>query len=175
MSLVIRCCNENILGHLISILTFPGIIIHELGHEFFCRLLGVRVKKVCYFRFGNPAGYVLHEQSRHFFQAFFIAIGPFILGSFLAVIAFWLGDLETELTRKIVFYWLGMSVAMNCFPSRGDAKSLWLENWSHLKNNILAVVGLPFTAFVWVVSLLNSLWFSIIYGVCLFYLVALTV
>jgi hypothetical protein len=44
---------------LVSVLTFPGIIFHELGHQLFCKFTGVRVIKVRYFRFGNPAGYVL--------------------------------------------------------------------------------------------------------------------
>lgn len=157
-----------ILGTFISIATFPGVIIHEFSHEFFCRLLGVKVKKVCYFRFGNPAGYVLHEQSKFFYQAFLIAIGPFLLGTFLTTMSFRIGNHE-NFVRNVVWIWLGISVAFNCFPSRGDSKSLWLENWSHLKRNVFAVLGLPFTLFVWAISLLDSLALRILYVVFLFY------
>lgn len=48
-------------GFLISIVTFPGVIVHEMAHQIFCRLCGVAVFDVCYFRFGNPSGYVVHE------------------------------------------------------------------------------------------------------------------
>lgn len=48
-------------GFLISILTFPGVIVHEIAHQLFCRICGVAVLDVCYFKAGNPAGYVVHE------------------------------------------------------------------------------------------------------------------
>jgi len=157
------------LGQLISILTFPGVIIHEFSHEFFCRFLGVRVKKVCYFRFGNPAGYVLHEASHYFYQAFFVAAGPFILGSLLSAASFLLSRNENELLREYFWIWIGASIAFNCLPSRGDAKTLWLENWSHLKRNIFAILGIPFSALIWSLSRLDSVWLRIFYAGFLFY------
>lgn len=42
-------------GQLIAALTFPGVIVHEMAHQLFCRLFRVAVLDVCYFRFG-PAG-----------------------------------------------------------------------------------------------------------------------
>lgn len=158
------------MGRFISILTFPGVIIHELGHEFFCRLLNVNVKKVCYFRFSNPAGYVVHEASKYFFQAFLIAVGPFIFGTLLTIASFVVGKNEDVFFRKYVWIWLGISIAANCMPSKGDARSLWLENWSHMKRNFLAIVGLPFTSVVWVISILDSIWLRIFYSCFLFFL-----
>jgi len=46
-------------GPVIAALTFPGVIVHEMAHQLFCRLFRVAVLDVCYFRFGNPAGYVI--------------------------------------------------------------------------------------------------------------------
>jgi hypothetical protein len=43
-------------GQLISLLSFPGIIVHEFAHLIFCRLRKVAILDVCYFRFDNPAG-----------------------------------------------------------------------------------------------------------------------
>lgn len=37
-------------GFLISIATFPGVIVHEAAHQLFCRLTKVAVLDVCYFR-----------------------------------------------------------------------------------------------------------------------------
>jgi hypothetical protein len=162
------------LSQFISIVTFPGIILHEFSHEFFCRLLGVKVKKVCYFRLGNPAGYVIHEQSRHFYQAFFIAAGPFILGTLLGALSFWVASQEEIFVRKIIWNWFGIAIAANCLPSKGDSKNLWIENWSHMKSNILAVIGLPFTLLVWLMSLLHSRLFSMAYAAVLFYAARIT-
>ena len=158
------------MGQFISILTFPGVIIHEFAHEFFCHLMGVKVEKVCYFRFGDPAGYVLHRQSRFFFQAFFISTGPFLLGSLLAVGSFLLSQRIGLSFRKIAWLWIGISIAMNCFPSRGDAKSLWQENWSQIKRNFLAIIWAPFAATVWLISLMDSVWIGVFYAGFMFYL-----
>lgn len=158
------------VGFLISILTLPGIVIHEFSHEFFCRLMGVKVKKVCYFRFGNPPGYVLHEQSKYFYQAFFITIGPLILGTFLAALSFNLGKTEDDIIRKAILFWIGFSLASNCMPSSGDAKSLWAQNWSIIKRNLLAIGWVPFTLFVWIVSVIDSYIFRIFYAILLVYI-----
>lgn len=61
-------------GWLISLLTFPGVIIHEWAHKKFCEWLGILVHKVVYFRFGNPAGYVLHEPPKTYKQTFWISV-----------------------------------------------------------------------------------------------------
>ena len=44
---------------LISLVTFPGVIVHEAAHLPFCRLRRMPVVEVCFFRVGNPAGYVI--------------------------------------------------------------------------------------------------------------------
>lgn len=49
-------------GELISILTFPGIIVHEFAHMLFCRIRKVAVFDACYFRVGNPAGFVIKHE-----------------------------------------------------------------------------------------------------------------
>ena len=38
---------------LTSLLTFPGVVSHEFAHKFFCDLFEIKVRKVCYFRFGG--------------------------------------------------------------------------------------------------------------------------
>ena len=48
-------------GVLVSAVTFPGVVVHEAAHMLFCRIRGVAVLDVCFFRFGNPAGYVVHD------------------------------------------------------------------------------------------------------------------
>ena len=53
-------------GFLISILTFPGVIVHEAAHAFFCRKFEAPILEVKYFRFGNPAGYVIHGDPENF-------------------------------------------------------------------------------------------------------------
>ena len=40
-------------GLFVSILTFPGVIVHELAHQLFCYMCNIKVNKVVYFQFGN--------------------------------------------------------------------------------------------------------------------------
>lgn len=158
-------------GWIIPALTFPGVMAHEYGHKFFCRLFGVPVYKVCYFRFGNPAGYVLHEEPRHFVQSFFITVGPFIVNNLLAIGAFvcTLSVVVGDPIAQLVFGWLGFSFAMHSFPSRNDAKNLVAKMWWHFLPNIfLMIIGLPFVAIIYVANLLRVIWFDAIWAVFLY-------
>ena len=51
-------------GFLIAIVTFPGVIVHEAAHLFFCRWFKLEVYDVCFFRVGNPSGYVITRKRR---------------------------------------------------------------------------------------------------------------
>ena len=73
-------------GPVIAALTFPGVIIHEAGHLFFCRLFKLQVFDVCFFRFGNPAGYVVHQEIHDFRAQFFVSMGPFFANTLLCAI-----------------------------------------------------------------------------------------
>src|SRR5580658_7073055 len=70
-------------GWLIALLTFPGVICHEIAHRFFCDICGVPVYAACYIRVGNPAGYVVHGPVRSLKSAFLISIGPLIVNTLL--------------------------------------------------------------------------------------------
>jgi len=158
---------------LLSALTIPGVIIHEYGHKLFCELVNVKVRKVCYFRFGNPAGYVVHEQPKTFIQSLLIVLGPFILGTVFALICYFYSFLYKGKVAEYIFIWLGFSSAYNCFPSDQDAKILWKESNRHLKRNLLALLGYPFSALIWLENRLNCLYFDVIYGVVLYMFVFL--
>src|SRR5438128_12535555 len=70
-------------GIIITLVTFPGVIVHELAHQLFCRLYKIPVFKVVYFQATNPAGYVIHDAPANKFQSVMISIGPFFLNTIL--------------------------------------------------------------------------------------------
>jgi len=154
-------------GILITILTFPGVIIHELGHKIFCNLMGVPVLQVKYFRFGNPAGYVIHEPAKKFSQTFMITVGPFIVNTLLSFLTFVIAVLSGG---NYLFLWLGASIGMHSFPSTGDAKSLWSESKRHLKHSAFALIGFPFAILIFIGSILSIFWFDLIYAAMLYFL-----
>jgi len=160
-------------GFLITLLTFPGVIFHELGHEWFCRWTGVSVYEVCYFRLDDPAGYVIHERPEKFYQAFFIALGPLITGTAISLFIFAL-SLKAALVHPYLdslLSWLGLSIAANSFPSSGDAENLWQETNHHVKRSFAAMVGYPFVLFIYIANLLSFFWFDFLYAGILYNLV----
>ena len=156
-------------GFLISIITFPGVIVHEIAHQLFCRLAGVSVLDVCYFRFGNPAGYVIHEIPRKPQQSLLIGIGPFFLNTVVGAIialpaAIPVLKFETGSPLNYVLIWLGVSIAMHSFPSTGDAKSIW----DAIKGPEIflpaKIVAVPIVGLIYICAFGSMFWLDLIYG-----------
>ncbi|HEX9082466.1 MAG TPA: metalloprotease family protein [Holophagaceae bacterium] len=121
------------LRRLLAFLTFPGIVAHEFAHAWACRRLGVRVHRVCYLRFGNPMGYVLHEAPANALQHIAIAVAPFFVSTTLALAASLAGCLLARSpffpgahdAAAVAAAWLGFALALHAFPSAGDGDALW--------------------------------------------------
>jgi len=155
-------------GFLISIATFPGVIVHEIAHQFFCRLTGTAVLDVCYFRVGNPAGYVVHDRPSTPGKHLLISIAPFFLNSLVgaliaapsAISSFTFGDVDL---LDGLLIWLGVSIAMHSFPSTGDARSLWgalaRETWW------LKVMIAPVVLVIFLGAILSFIWVDVLYGI----------
>jgi hypothetical protein len=158
-------------GPVIAALSFPGVIIHETGHLFFCKLFKLQVYDVCFFRFGNPAGYVVHEQTENFTALFFVSLGPFFVNTTLCVIfcsAAFLPVWELKVMDPLAyfFYWLGLSIGMHAFPSTADLSNLWDQAPTLAKRgNILAIFSLPFAALLYVLNLARVVWADLGYGI----------
>jgi hypothetical protein len=158
-------------GPVIAALTFPGVIIHEAAHLFFCRLFKLQVFEVCFFRFGNPAGYVAHQQTENFTAQFFISMGPFFVNTLLCVVfcsAAFLPVWELKVFDPLAyfFYWLGLSIGMHAFPSNQDLSHLW-DRAPGLakKGNLLAIVSLPLAGLLVIANYARVVWANLGYGI----------
>jgi hypothetical protein len=107
------------------------VAVHELAHLLLCRLAGVAVRQVVLFRIGNPAGFVSHATPRLLRQHLAISSGPLLLNSLLALVLF--GLAARLLTWRpgvwwplgaLLTLWLGCSIALEAWPSGGDASAL---------------------------------------------------
>ena len=160
-------------GWPIAILTFPGIIVHELAHKFFCNRANVPVYKTCYFRLGNPAGYVIHGPVNSYVKAFLINIAPFIVNTCVAFLIFLVAVNASSLgITTYLLYWLGISIAMHSFPSSGDADNLWSYSKKAWRRNPLALLGFPVVGLIKLATILSAIWFDLLYAIALLLLVA---
>ena len=160
-------------GEFISILTFPGIIVHEFAHMLFCRLRKVAVLDACYFRIGNPAGYVVHENTGNFTTTFLISMGPFLVNTLLCLliclpaympIKFF--DLEHPFSYFLI--WLGVSIGMHAIPSNQDAENVYEQAREKVKEwNVLALLSFPVVGLIYLFNILRVFWADLIYGVAI--------
>jgi hypothetical protein len=158
-------------GPVIAILTFPGVIVHEAAHLFFCKLFKLQVYDVCFLRFGNPAGYVLHAKTENFTASFFVSMGPFFGNTLLCIVfcsAAFLPVWELKVTDPLAyfFYWLGLSIGMHAFPSTGDLSNLWdLAPSKAKRGNVLAIVCLPLIAVLYLLNFARVIWADLGFGI----------
>ena len=157
-------------GQLISLVTFPGVIIHEVAHMWFCKLRGVAVLDVCFFRFGNPAGYVVHEEIKNFNTSFLISVGPFILNSLLCMFICFPAYLPMRVFgvpgfSSYFLLWLGISIGMHAFPSMGDAAALFQHAKKAMSSgNILAILSFPLIIIICLANISRVFWLDYLYG-----------
>ena len=158
-------------GPIVALLTFPGVILHEAAHLFFCKLFGLQVYDVRLLRLGNPAGYVIHGKTDNFAALFFVSIGPFVFNTALCVLfctSAWFSLQGPKASRPLAyfFYWLGLSIGMHAIPSTADLSNLWAMTPAKARQgNVLAILSLPLVAMLYVVNLGRVVWADLAYGI----------
>ncbi len=159
-------------GQLLTMLTFPGVIVHEIAHRLFCDLAHVPVYKIRYYRVrSNPAGYVIHGPVDKLKDAFLIAIGPLIVNTVLCSILTFipsfqilLGDHDFSPVLFILF-WLGISIGMHAFPSNEDAKNLVEQIKQKKTKGFLLIISKFFSLIIRVAHSLRLIWIDAIYAI----------
>lgn len=159
-------------GWLIALLTFPGVICHEIAHRFFCDTAKVPVYSACYFRLGNPAGYVIHAPAETLKGAFLISIGPLIVNTLLCalicfsvVIPIFILEVQDPSLTAGLLLWVGISIGMHAFPSNTD-----MQNFNDLVKHT-GVGGLPeligklFSGVFTIANALRFFWFDVFYAI----------
>jgi hypothetical protein len=157
-------------GFIISILSFPGIIVHELAHQLFCRYFKVPVFNVVYFRVGNPAGYVIHEAVTNKAQGILISVGPFIINTIVGALislpaALPVFKFHNAGPLDYVLIYLGVSIAMHAFPSRGDANVIWNSMKESSTPLWTKIIGYPIVGLIYIGAIGSFFWLDILYGI----------
>jgi hypothetical protein len=160
-------------GWIISLITFPGVIVHEVGHMLFCKLRGVAVLDYCFLRASNPVGYVVHEIPKDFLTTFLISVGPFIVNSVVCFLICLPALLPMQYfgVKEPVSYvvlWLGISIGMHAFPSTQDAQGLWQHaKLAAREGNVLAMVSFPVVGLIYLGNIASMFWADYLYGLAI--------
>lgn len=158
-------------GIYVAVVTFPGVVVHELAHQLFCRWCGVAVYEVKYFQIGDPVGYVIHEPPKKAFHQLLIGTGPFLINTILAVIIAFPAALPIIQFSSGTFFdyvllYFAISIGAHAFPSTTDASSMWNTIWHGENTSIwLKIILLPITGFILLGTLGSFFWLDLIYGV----------
>lgn len=165
-------------GFLFSFLTFPGVIMHELGHQLACWLSKVYVFQVQYFKFDlHTVGFVEHERTNNPGKSLLITYGPFLLNTLVGTICvfpmaiMWVVSDERILfsswMKVLVFVlaYIGFSCLANAFPSTKDAESLFTSVVKNKEVPLIAkIIVTPFIVVIYICSILKFIWFDFIFA-----------
>lgn len=156
--------------YFISLLLAPGVIMHELGHIIFCLSSGVKIHRIKLFRFGETAGFVVHDEPRSLIQAMLISYGPLIINSFVALLLFSQIKSPYPSLYNVLFFWLGFIIALQAIPSNGDANALRNTTSHTLRRNPLAIITYPFALLIYLLNALKRVHLDFAYAILLLWL-----
>jgi len=158
-------------SYLPSLLTFPGVILRQGIHASVCRVLGVKVLDIRYFRADTPSAYVLHEMPRSLSKGLTIAFAPLLIHSLLcvlicipALVPFKFYDSKID-PVALFQIWLGISIGVHAFPPFRDTGNLWeLTRQEVLSHGAMAWLAFPILAFFRVAQRLSLFGFDVAYA-----------
>lgn len=177
-----KCIKNKIMipGGVIAMLTFPGVMMHELSHYLMCKLFGVHVSELKLFSIESehfsleseaPIGWVSHAIPDKYYQTVLISTAPIIFNTIIAIVTY---HFALTLFRiglfHYVFLYLGFCCAVNAFPSKGDGEVLWHTANMEISvyRNYFAYLTYPLILVIITLHYLSYVWANFIYGYLLF-------
>ena len=161
----------SIRGDLISLLTFPGLILRQAIHAMCCRVLGVRVLDIRFFRKNTPSAYVLHELPKDFRTSLMLVLGPLVMHSLLCLVVCLPALVPFRYyedgfgSQEVFQVWLGLSIGIHAFPTWRDADNLWDLTRQEARGRGIAVrLTLPILLFLRLARRLSNYGFDLAYA-----------
>lgn len=129
--------------------TAPGIVLHEVAHSLACRLLGVAVLDVAYFRLTGRPGYVEHETPPTWARTVGVALAPLLVNVLVAAVALQYavsvhaGEGATAVAVGVGLVWASLAALVHAIPSLQDVRLVWAATLDHWSRYPLVVVVAP--------------------------------
>ena len=155
-----------LIGWIVSIVTFPGQIMHTVAQRMAFDLLRIPVYEVRYYRNPlHPSGYIVHAPINQFREAFLVWMAPVVLNTLLCAAitfpaVFPVFFLDEGIGGLVfILLWCGLSIGMHAFPKSKEAAQLF----DHLENPP-GFVFRCFRGFVALINFLQIAWLDLFYG-----------
>ncbi len=156
----------NAVTFVIFMFTFPGIILHEIAHKFFCDRYQIPVYDVKFFAVSRNAGHVVHAVVDDSRKNAIIGLAPLFINSVVCLLlltpellplATGTSFANTYTLSDIFLIWVGFSCGLNALPSQADIDHVDQSvSWSLICGKRLAQVFNCFGFFgncLWVAAL----------------------
>ena len=154
----------------ITVLTFPGYLVHEAVYQLFCMLSKVLLQDYYFCLLENTVGHVISKYPRKMYQYLLIEIGPFLINTIAGAVIALPGVLVVLKfgSATILDYlsiWLGVSISMHSFPTMEEAKNVWSNVISNETPFFIKVIATPIVGFIYLVASGSIFWLDFFYGV----------
>ncbi len=156
-----------VIGILIRLITFPGVLLNTWVCRLTCKMLGIKVIQVDYSKllFGMA---IKVEPPEVYLRLFAFIFWPFIIMTVIALPFCYLAIYSFKGIGYLLFLYASVAIAANAFPHLEMANMLWKQSSIELKQkNYIAVLGFPLVIIVYALSLLKHFWIDILYGLFL--------
>lgn len=176
-------------GWIIALITFPGTIVHEISHRFFCDIFDIPVYEVRYFiPFAPTSGYVRHDGSTKTWQILMVSMAPLFVNTLLcALLTFptasylyleYCLDIHIPMTPVIaplygILQWIGTSIGAQAFPSNQDMKSVLMLAKKNKGKSRLPIKAL--SQIVIVLNFFSKIWLSFIYAIAISFILPIII
>ncbi len=157
-------------GFIVSLLTFPGVVVHEWAHKIACNFFGVRVLKIAYFIFnfslvGGEAGYVIHERPSRYLESLCISAAPLFVNTAVTLVCGLLAytsHIHRAGPLEALFLWLGFSIGVHAFPSNQDMANV--NQHANREHFLIGALSQTLYAVMIVLNFLKRFWLDFVYA-----------
>lgn len=106
----------------VTVLFFPGVVLHELSHVIACFATGIKVHKVKWF--GTTEAFVQHDKPGAL-SGLVISLAPLIINNLLGFFLLSTANktVSSDPFAAILLAWAGVSLVIFSFPSKPDAEN----------------------------------------------------
>ena len=159
--------------NIISLLTFPGIILKNISYKMMCKIYKREVFEVSYFSLENEGrGYVSYSMAERNIDNILFYLSSFFMNTIIGMLTGMPTAILMVSERRVDVFtltllWLSISIVMNAFPDEEDSELIWKMTDIKEIGLVKSILIYPITGFIKMASVLTWTLFDLFYAVFL--------